>query len=364
MILRQVALLTKSTKVSLQELTRVSAALQRQVSRDLAPIWNVQGTVDAFVSSEDVPPGYWTITVMDTVPAKGAAGFHLDENEQPFADVQWSPEWSLTASHECLEMLVDPFSHQVATGPSPIAGQGRVRFLVEVCDPCEARQFAYTMNTGTAAEVLVSEFYTPEYFSPTQGSGVRYSFRGNLTAPRQVLEGGYLSWQNPADGHVWQLFGPAELKNFKDNGRGTLTREKSDGFARATRAAHAKAVAKRPRARKSLITAAAPGGQCNLTLDTFTGILSGPVGAQTTVQIQDPTKSATFASISYDGTQIGSNVSSASFTIGAGQKVLSFAYNAPVPGDLVNLVDPCAATLDVFANNPGNPFRIRQVVGQ
>jgi hypothetical protein len=361
MLLRQVALLTTSKKVSLQELTRVSAALQRQISRDLLPIWNIQGTVDAFGSDQDVPHGYWKITVMDTVPEKGAAGFHLDENEQPFADVQWSPDWSLTASHECIEMLVDPFGHQVATGPSPKQGQGRVKFLVEACDPCEARQFAYTMNTGSGAEVLVSEFFTPEYFSPTQGSGVRYSFRGNLTGPRQVLEGGYLSWQDPADGHIWQLFGPAELGNFKDNGRGTLTREKSDAHARKTRAAHAKAAVKPKRARKALLSADA--GQCNLTLDTFTGILSGPAGAQTTVQIQDPTKSATFASISYDGTQIGSNVSSASFTIGAGQKVLSFAYNAPVPGDLVDLVDPCAATLDVFANNPGNPFRIRQIVG-
>jgi hypothetical protein len=361
MLLRQVALLSKSKKVTLQELTRVSAALQRQVSRDLAPIWNIDATVDAFGDPNDVPAGYWKITVMDTIPAKSAAGFHLDDQGQPFAQVQWSPTWSLTASHECLEMLVDPFGHQAATGPSPKLEQGRVRFLVEVCDPCEAQQFAYKINTASQNEILVSDFYSPEYFSPVQGAGVRYSFQGNITAPRQVLDGGYLSWQ-AGDGHVWQLFGPAEAGNFKDQGPGTLNREKTDGHAIKTRAIHAKNRAKLV-AKLSKLTAAA-GGQCNLTRDVLTGVLDGPTGAQTTVQIQDPTNSAVFTSISYDGTQLGSNVQSASFTIKSGNKDLSFAYDAPVPGDLVKLVDPCGAKLDFFANDPGNPFRIRTVAGQ
>jgi hypothetical protein len=362
MLLRQVAILSKSKKVTLQELTKVSAALQRQVSRDLAPIWNINATVDAFGSLNDVPVGYWKITVMDTIPAKSAAGFHLDKQGQPFADVQWSPTWSLTASHECLEMLVDPFGHEVATGPSPKPGQGRGRFLVEVCDPCEGEAFAYKINTASQNEVLVSDFYTPEYFSPVQASGVRYSFQGNITAPRQVLDGGYLSWQ-AGDGHIWQLFGPAEAGNFKDQGPGILNREKTDGYAIKTRTAHVKTRAK-VLAKLSRLTAAAASGQCNLTRDVFSGVLSGPSGAQTTVQIQDPTKSAVFTSISYDGTQLGSNVQSASFTIKSGNKDLSFAYEAPVPGDLVKLVDPCGAQLDIFAADPGNPFRIRTVSGQ
>lgn len=106
-------------------------------------------------------------------------------------------------------------------------------------------------------------------------------------------------------------------------------------------------------------------GQCNLTVNSSTRVLSGPANAQTTVQIKDPTNSAVFTSISYDGTQIGSNVSSASFTIKPGPqaKDLTFVYSAPVPGDLVSLVDPCGTTLDTFANNPGNPSRLRKVVG-
>jgi hypothetical protein len=361
MLLRQIALLSKTKKVPLQDLTRVSAALQKQVTRDLAPVWNIQATVDGFSSEAEIPPGYWKITVMDKIPGKGAAGFHLDKQGQPFADVEWSSAWSLTASHECLEMLVDPFGHQLATGPSPKPGQGRVSFLVEICDPCEGAAFAYTINTGSALEVPVSDFYTPEYFSPTTGPGVRYSFRGNIRAPRQVLDGGYLSWQNPGDGHIWQLFGPAALGNFKDQGAGTLNRQNSDHAARSTRLKHAAAKsARRPARGRAALMAA--GGQCNLVRDPFTGDLSGTNGAQTTVQIKDSTGAASFQSISYAGQQIGSNVASATFTIKSGTNGLSYVYAAPVPSDSLTLTDPCGNVLDRFDNDLSNPMRRREVI--
>jgi len=360
MLTRQVALLSKTKKVSAQELMRVSAALQRQATRDLAPIWSIQATVDSFSSDADVPPGYWKITVMDKIPAKGAAGFHLDKNGQPFADVEWSSNWSLSASHECLEMLVDPFGHQLASGPSPISSQGRVNFLVEVCDPCESPSCAYTINTATSVEVLVSDFYTPDFFAPATVPGVRYSFRGNLQAPRQVLDGGYLSWQNPADGHVWQLFGPAAMQHFVDQGQGSLSRENSDRHAHTTRTRPVAPKSAKPVKSRKILMAA--GGQCNLTRDVFTGVLRGNAGDQTTVQIKDSTGAAVFQSISYAGSQIGSNTASATFTIKAGSNDLSFVYAAPVPGDGLTLVDPCGTRLDQFPNDLANPVRLRQVV--
>ena len=49
------ALVSESATVGLAEVTRVSAALQKQVTRDLGQFWDLQGTVDAFASLEDVP---------------------------------------------------------------------------------------------------------------------------------------------------------------------------------------------------------------------------------------------------------------------------------------------------------------------
>jgi hypothetical protein len=181
---------------------RVSAALQKQAVRDLGPVWNVTATVDAFAKLEDVPDGYWPMIIRDDIKTPGAAGVHEDEDGQPFALIAATSDldtWSLTASHEMLEMLVDPFGNRQVTGDSPKRGQGRVSFLVEVCDPSEAATFAYTSNG-----ILVSDFYTPHFFDPVTAIAVRYSFTGAIKKPRQVLRGGYLSWKDPVSKHWWQ----------------------------------------------------------------------------------------------------------------------------------------------------------------
>ena len=88
-MLVQVALVSQTSSVSLGELVKVSAALQKQVSRDFAPIWKVNATVDSFATLGDVPLGYWPVILRDDV-AKNyqAAGIHLDKSGQPFALVQ------------------------------------------------------------------------------------------------------------------------------------------------------------------------------------------------------------------------------------------------------------------------------------
>lgn len=204
--LRQVALVSETTHVTMSQLTQASAAYQKQITRDFGPLWNVDATVDVFDKLEDVPLGYWPIILRDDINSPGAGGFHSDEQGQPFALVLADPgvstaDWQLAASHECLEMLADPFGNRVIPGDSPKSDQGRVEFLVEVCDPSEASQFAYTVNG-----VLVSDFYTLNYHDPVVSPGVRYSIKGYITEPRQVLKGGYLSWHEPETNHWWQKF--------------------------------------------------------------------------------------------------------------------------------------------------------------
>ena len=74
----------------------------------------------------------------------------LDNQWGPYALVLWDSGWSLTASHEGLEMLADPSGRRFRRGLSPKAGQGQVQFLVEACDPCEADRYAYVVNRVTA----------------------------------------------------------------------------------------------------------------------------------------------------------------------------------------------------------------------
>src|SRR5947209_5558695 len=182
--------------LKLSQVTKVAAALQKQVTRDFSPIWGVTATVDAFASLDDVPLGYWPILVGSE--GQGGGGVHLTHDNQPYALVDFTPDWTVTASHECLEMLADPFGNRLVAGDSPDPGKpGRVEFLVEVCDPCEVPSLGYTVNG-----IRVSDFYTPRFFDPPQPGGMtRYDFMGHITAPRQVLRGGYLSWRQ-GDG-VW-----------------------------------------------------------------------------------------------------------------------------------------------------------------
>jgi hypothetical protein len=195
------------------DVSRVAAALQRQAARDFDPIWQVSATVDAFPQLEDVPVGYWPMIVETDIDVPGAAGVHEDKDGQPFALIAMSDSWSLTASHEMLEMLADPFGKRIIPGKSPKRGQGRVEFLVEVCDPCEADEFAYTVN-----DILVSDFYTPRFFDPTPVDSVRYSFTGALKRPREILRGGYISWHEPVSDHWWQQIWFGQRKEYRDLG--------------------------------------------------------------------------------------------------------------------------------------------------
>ena len=78
--------------------------------------------MSGFAKLEDVPTDYWPVIIRDDIKTPGAAGVHEDKNGQPFALVQFSDAWSLTASHETLEMLADPFGNRLVAGRSPKPG--------------------------------------------------------------------------------------------------------------------------------------------------------------------------------------------------------------------------------------------------
>jgi len=204
-LVKYVALVSESQQVPFSEVAKIAAALQKQVTRDFGLIWDIDATIDAYEKLEDVSPGCWPIIIRDDIGVAGAAGIHMDEDGQPYALVQASERTPLTCSHELLEMLADPFGTRLVASDSIKPGQGRVRYLVEVCDPSEGDAFGYTVNG-----ILLSDFYTPNFFDPVAAQGVRYSFTGAITKPKQILKDGYLSWMDE-HGKWWQgtFFGSA-----------------------------------------------------------------------------------------------------------------------------------------------------------
>jgi len=204
--------LEDESRISLEELSQVAAALEIQALRDLAPVWGVSASVSAFARLDDVPPGYLLLAVVaDELPAR-SEGFHFVMAGIPFAMVKREGEgaagWSRPASHELLEMLCNPFTERTALAPIEMlaaAGQqggakpapgggpdltGLVNYVVEVCDPCEDQSYSYYING-----LPVSDFVTPHYFAVNDRPHGPYSFAGNVKRPFEVLDGGGISWR-------------------------------------------------------------------------------------------------------------------------------------------------------------------------
>jgi hypothetical protein len=217
-----VAIVSMAGEVPIRDLMQVAAAVQKQVTRDFTPLWGIAATVDAFQDLASVPSDYRPVVLfgdpgelpsrleslmgeqppqalIDVLESDEVAGIHLAAiTRQPFSLASVSGAWTVTVSHETLEMLADPYGNRLVAAVHPLDRAQRVCYLLEVCDPCLSTY--YTVNG-----VPVSDFYTPRYFDPVRAESVRYSFTGSIESPLQILEGGYLSWVDPLDSGLYQL---------------------------------------------------------------------------------------------------------------------------------------------------------------
>jgi hypothetical protein len=198
---KNIALISDSDHVSRSLLDQIGAAVGKQLAGDLARHWTVTGTIATFGTLMEMPAGYSPIVIKDSVPFDGAVGAHWTNAGDPFAVVLGTSdpnEVSLAVSHEAIEMMVDPAGYALRPGASPVAGQGKVRFVVEICDPVQDRDCGYRIDG-----ILLSDFCTPGYF---EAGPAPYSLRRNVGAAHSLAAGGYLSWLT-ADNHIWQGVG-------------------------------------------------------------------------------------------------------------------------------------------------------------
>ena len=220
--LDHIALVSLTDDVPIRDVLQVAAAVQKQVSRDFAPIWGIEATVDAFADLDSVPSDYRPVVVFgDTRELAGRienaitpqeatlllaefdrgqiSGIHLNSfTRQPFALVAADEGWEIAVSHEVLELIADPHGNRLIAVTHPLDHRRRVLVLVEVCDPCQA--FWYPVNG-----IRMSDFYTPRYFDPVSSASTRYSFTGQIERPLQILDGGYITWIDPLDACMYQL---------------------------------------------------------------------------------------------------------------------------------------------------------------
>jgi hypothetical protein len=198
----QVVIVDQTGKIDPALLHTAAIALNLQVTRDLPTSWTeVSANVSAAPSLEAIPHGAWPVFLVKSLPP-GEGGFHLDKHNQPYAKViaaAGDESWTIDASHEIIEMLVDPSGNRMHSsqaieiaGNNVIDASGLFNYLVEACDPCEANDYAYDIGG-----IAVSDFITPHFYDASLTPDVNYSFKGNIQRPRQVLPGGYISYVQP-----------------------------------------------------------------------------------------------------------------------------------------------------------------------
>jgi hypothetical protein len=207
------------------KLQGLAAALQIQVDKHFSPLWQTSGTVAYFDDLTKVPAGFWPIVITDSVAKPNILGYHLDDTNQPYAVVRYTDDWTLTTSHELLEMLADPWGNRLVAGPSvdDRAPNDQVRYLLEICDPVEDASCAYTING-----FVVSDFITPAYHNPAGSANDRYDYMGKIATPRQVLPNGYITWEDLTDGKIYQLaIDAAGNRTIEPVGTGTFPNERS-----------------------------------------------------------------------------------------------------------------------------------------
>jgi hypothetical protein len=228
-----------SGQIAPADLAEVAGALNEQVQADVAPAWKVSASVGAY---PEAPEGTWRIELYETIDQPGAAGYHADEQGQPYAKVALADgEWTVSASHELIEMIVDPFGSRLHSArllkdwSGPEVGS-RVRYLMEPGDPCE--RITYEVGGVTVTDFVLPRFYR----SSGAVSDTGYSHTGAVNSPLEILDGGYISFSEQSTGRAFQRFvtkGQIEDVELKPEDAMLRLREYCDNQAREHRIAHA-----------------------------------------------------------------------------------------------------------------------------
>lgn len=174
---------TDLTDRSVQDAIR---AVNRQIREDFSSkwgaVWDLRLHAAAFDprNSADIPEepvqGEAVLYLVDQSHLPGALGYHaLNTREKPFGFVFMvdPDEWTVTLSHEALELIIDPTVNVLVPGPDPRPGRAQniVLHAYEVCDAVE--RTSYEIDG-----IRVSNFITQQWFAEGDALGTRNDFLG------------------------------------------------------------------------------------------------------------------------------------------------------------------------------------------
>jgi hypothetical protein len=193
----------------------VLRAVNRQIAEDFAPYWGqhamlrLEGPAATRPDREKSPElrGDAILYLWDEADVPNALGYH-DENNLGvpcgFVFTELSQEigepYSVTLSHEALELIGDANVNKLASGPHPGDPTKWVLHWYEMCDAVQA-------ETYEIDGVAVSNFILPLYLTLEEQVGGRNDFLGRAYNGKTlrsfgVNPGGYVGFLNPETGEM------------------------------------------------------------------------------------------------------------------------------------------------------------------
>ncbi|HEY1327684.1 MAG TPA: hypothetical protein VGI14_12145 [Casimicrobiaceae bacterium] len=204
-----------------EDLQTALRAINRQISDDFEPHWSfgarlrLEGVIGGAPRPQALSEmrGDALVYVVDRTDAEDTLGYH-DRNNRgiPFGIVSLQEsenageDWTVTLSHEALELLGDPQSNLLVRGPHPGDRRRMVFHWFEMCDAVQAEHYAID-------GINVANFVLPSYFTRTDERGSRNDFLGRLgdggvLASFGVSPGGYVGFFDPAANRDEQYWYP------------------------------------------------------------------------------------------------------------------------------------------------------------
>lgn len=193
-------------------------AINRQIAEDFSPYWHMHATLRLEGRSTAKPNttrlpdmrGDAVLYLWDEHDGEDALGYH-DKTHRgiPYGFVftelakEVDEKWTVTLSHEALELLGDPEVNLLVQGAHPSNASQVVFHWFEMCD-------AVQDETYSIDGVEVSNFVLPLYFTGEQESGSRNDYLGRLKGKNALRSfginpGGYIGFYNPATGDHEQV---------------------------------------------------------------------------------------------------------------------------------------------------------------
>lgn len=204
------------------DLDALIAAMQQYVTSHVAPVW---GTPAKLVKTTGFTSGAWAMVFLDNADQPGALAYHdLTPDGLPISKVFVKTTLddkqlvSVSASHELVEMLVDPAINMMTSGPDP-----KTMYAYESADPVEELDFPVN-------GIAMSDFVYPAFFETfRKPNSVQFDHLKQVTKPFQILKGGYqIIFKS---GKYSQVFGSkAKEKSFgKEDRRGHRSQARKAG---------------------------------------------------------------------------------------------------------------------------------------